>query len=101
MTGQRPACRACRHDRKRMWRYGLNPEQYRQVTEGGCWICAGTKRLSIDHCHMTGVIRGLLCHKCNILAGWLTGPNVEAVMKYLNGDHMNITPERVPESLRG
>ena len=27
------------------------------------------KRLSIDHCHKTRKIRGLLCHKCNVSIG--------------------------------
>ena len=35
---------------------------------GGCAICfvKPTKtRLSVDHCHATGLIRGLLCMRCN------------------------------------
>lgn len=27
------------------------------------------KRLSIDHCHSTNKIRGLLCHRCNVSLG--------------------------------
>jgi hypothetical protein len=40
---------------------------------GVCAICKGVdwghRRASIDHCHKTGQIRGLLCHKCNIGLG--------------------------------
>ncbi len=38
-----------------------------------CAICkkkqSGNKRLSIDHCHKTLKIRGLLCHYCNTALG--------------------------------
>lgn len=29
------------------------------------------KRVVLDHCHRTGVFRGLLCHPCNVAAGWV------------------------------
>lgn len=52
--------------------YGITGEEYWAVYRyqlGRCFICeraTGTrKRLSVDHCHETGVVRGLLCQRCN------------------------------------
>lgn len=53
--------------------YNCSQEQYDEMFEkqqGCCKIC-GThqtelnQKLSIDHCHVTGKIRGLLCKHCN------------------------------------
>jgi hypothetical protein len=49
--------------------YGITPEQYAELDTGGCPIClrpwGGTVRACIDHDHVTGQIRGLLCIYCN------------------------------------
>lgn len=69
--------------------YGLTEsevESLKQKQAGKCAICAKelTGRFCVDHCHGTGKVRGLLCHRCNsCLAaveqlGWL-----EAVKEYL------------------
>ncbi len=38
-----------------------------------CAICqstnSGTRGWHIDHCHVTGIVRGALCHSCNLLLG--------------------------------
>lgn len=62
----------------------ITKENYFELLEkqnGLCSICFKTesiinstkvsriKRLAIDHCHETGIIRGLLCHKCNVSLG--------------------------------
>jgi hypothetical protein len=50
--------------------YGLGPGEYDALfaAQGGrCAICDQTRRqrLSVDHCHRTNLIRGLLCRLCN------------------------------------
>lgn len=53
--------------------YGITAEEYDLIYEeqgGRCAICrratgAGKKKLSVDHDHKTGVVRGLLCLPCN------------------------------------
>lgn len=66
----------------RVWRlklYGLTPESYDALlaAQGGvCAICgrAGSewdvgRSLHVDHDHATNVVRGLLCHTCNVGLG--------------------------------
>jgi len=36
-----------------------------QEQSGGCAICGKSGELHIDHSHITGKIRGLLCPTCN------------------------------------
>ncbi|WP_371784646.1 endonuclease VII domain-containing protein [Streptosporangium subroseum] len=50
--------------------YGLEPGEYDALfaAQGGaCAICKGTRRqrLSVDHDHKTGLVRGLACRMCN------------------------------------
>ncbi len=60
--------------------YGIGKEEYlRLVSETGgmCRICGGElifKRLKpnsavVDHCHKSGKVRGVICHKCNVILG--------------------------------
>ena len=46
--------------------YGVCKEDF---TYSQCWICDSVERLCIDHCHSTGVVRGLLCTHCNFALG--------------------------------
>lgn len=70
-----PRCRPCASTRLHSKRiedtYGITGEQYAQLlaAQGGvCYIChrkPGAKRLAVDHSHVTGRVRGLLCRNCN------------------------------------
>jgi len=56
---------------------------------GVCAICKRKpdkgKPLCVDHCHVTGMVRGLLCHKCNmVLAFGNDDPDIlRAAIAYL------------------
>lgn len=60
-------------------RYGLTIDDYLAMLErqdGCCAMCKGgqvgkRKRLIVDHCHVTGKVRELLCYKCNLIIGLL------------------------------
>lgn len=75
------ACRPCERGegrRSRSDRYarrGITKEQYDAMLEtqlGRCAICSGEpSALVIDHDHDTGLVRGLLCHHCNVGIGFL------------------------------
>ena len=59
-----------RHDLQR--RYGITPAQYDALlaAQDGCAICGDKgSRLTVDHCHFTDTVRGLLCHGCNLGLG--------------------------------
>lgn len=56
--------------------YGLGSDEYAQIkrVQGGrcaiCGIATGrSKRLSVDHCHKTREVRGILCSVCNSFLG--------------------------------
>lgn len=97
--GRRPECKACHNaiekardkshrvtvtpEYKRAsqlkLRYGITPEQYDELLaaqDGVCAICdspePGRRRsdfMPVDHDHVTGEVRGILCHDCNTLLG--------------------------------
>jgi hypothetical protein len=73
-------------------RYGINAKDYKQMFDeqnGVCKICQkpclSRQFLSVDHCHQTGKVRGLLCVKCNTALGMLDDniQNLTSAIEYL------------------
>ena len=65
-------------DRALRRRYGITLTDHQRMfaaQAGRCWICERTEDvvgvLHVDHCHSTGVVRGLLCFSCNSTLGKL------------------------------
>jgi hypothetical protein len=75
--------------------FGLSVEEYEQMVQaqgGVCLLCgkdgieAGRKRLPVDHCHSTGLLRGLLCGLCNRQLGWVESVGLSRIVAYLTGE---------------
>ena len=72
-------------------KFNLSPDEYKKKLEsqgGVCAICKNecTRALAVDHNHITGQVRGLLCNKCNRGIGYLSDSIdlLQASIDYLN-----------------
>jgi DNA-binding MarR family transcriptional regulator len=97
--GLQPSCRQCSNEvgkwLKLKQKFNLTQEEYESMLlaqNGVCDICKRTESrikfgkptmLAVDHCHITGKVRGLLCHNCNIGIGNL-GDNITVVANALD-----------------
>ena len=80
-------------------RYGIDLDEYNELfyKQGG--KCAGCSQhqdnikraLSVDHCHKTEKVRGLLCHSCNVALGMVKdNPKVlRKLAEYLEARGLN------------
>lgn len=82
--------------------YGLSLEEYDflyEAQEGRCAICReprprrsrgkerSERRLSVDHDHRSGKVRGLLCYRCNTTLGFFERDEFklfERLLRYAN-----------------
>lgn len=107
-------CKSCRQIRSQQWRtenpskakkasreykrrlryaeVGISEEGYQDLFKrqgGKCAIClkASKKRLSVDHDHKTGKVRGLLCTRCNQGLGYFKDDlkRLKGAISYLTG----------------
>jgi len=90
------------HERRVRKVYGLAPGQYGQLyifQDKRCAICrratGATRKLSVDHDHKTGQVRGLLCRPCNDMLGHLRDDVETAarIVRYLSlppAEHLGI-----------
>jgi len=113
--GRKYACKECVNRERRgrykkenrrnhlKTKYGITPEIYDAMfnhQQGLCAICRepGKKRrgggraersaaLYVDHDHVSGEVRGLLCHKCNAAVGLLHDDpgRIERAANYIRG----------------
>jgi hypothetical protein len=75
-------------------KYGITLDTYNTMLisqDYSCKICdykaTDNQNLCVDHCHKTGRVRGLLCHRCNTLLGAIENINktntLEKIEAYL------------------
>lgn len=84
-----------RKDRARTLRrqYGIGPDDYAAILarqNGSCAICGGPptgsyRCFDVDHDHVTGTVRGLLCRRCNTGLGYIEAGFHEKALAYLAG----------------
>jgi hypothetical protein len=60
--------------KREMRKYGITVEQYEEMAAKGCAICGAKqgetkRRMPVDHCHVTGKVRAVLCMFCNTAIG--------------------------------
>ncbi len=103
--GLQERCRGCRSEHykttnyaekayegriKRQYNLSLDElKWFEEQQEGCCAICKDeTHKLFIDHNHVTGEVRGLLCHFCNTGIGLFRDDTnrLESAIEYLKGN---------------
>jgi hypothetical protein len=108
-NGKASECQKCYSERNAIWKtknadqlkkykwkfnFNLTPEDYNKMFEdqhGCCAVCKRhqcnfTRRLCVDHCHITGKVRGLLCGGCNTAQGLLKEDIdiIDSLKEYIN-----------------
>lgn len=78
--------------------YGISLDEYNtifQAQQGKCLICKrhqieiGT-RLYVDHDHITGKVRGLLCPSCNTAVGFIETHDIDQIIAYIGASRTHL-----------
>lgn len=120
-NGRSSWCKSCDKNKSSVWRkanpdqaksnliksnYGITRSQYDQMIVdqlGRCSICEKpTQKFYVDHCHVTGEVRDLLCVRCNIgLGGFQDNPeSLKNAGEYIMRHRLNPRNLTVPPRLR-
>lgn len=102
--GTQAWCRACCHEYRvahrrqnakaaRLRNYGLTASEFEALLADQSNCCASCRDplsdvahdVHVDHCHETGVVRGVLCRHCNIALGHLrdSPERIRALLRYI------------------
>ena len=88
LLGRRRDCKACKNAQGRDREYGLGLGDWDRMYDeqkGRCAICGkpfATQMIVVDHCHVTGRVRGLLHQNCNMKLGFLEN-HLELILDYI------------------
>lgn len=98
-------------DKDYRWRYGIGLTDIQKIREqqgNQCAICnytfpfapvKHTEKPYVDHNHITGKVRGLLCNSCNSILGW-SKENINTLrnaIKYLEKEAENDSNQSTKE----
>ena len=91
ITKHATCCKKCHKEKNKNNRFSrykdFSKEQYEEMYKqqnGKCSLCNKMYiQLHIDHCHSTGIVRGLLCSSCNSALGKF-GDNIEGLQKAID-----------------
>lgn len=103
--GRQAWCKQCMKERKEQLRspkqqrahtlkylYGLTVEQWDQMLveqAGRCALCdEPMKNPHVDHSHITGEVRGMLCLRCNTMLGNVELVGIVRIEAYLEHDFL-------------
>lgn len=74
-----PSCHVWQVPQGKMPSHLTATEALRRWQAGACAMCSASRgRLLVDHCHRTGLVRGLLCTSCNTAEGMNSAPSFVA-----------------------